>query len=218
MQEQTTAHFNMLEQEIRPNDVTCPRVLEAMTDLDRADFVGEELRGIAYAGLDLDIGYGQTMLSPLLQALLLQALELKPTENVLEVGTGNGYFTALMARLANHITSVEIIPELAQQAEQYLAKAEIDNVTVQVGDASQGWKLDERVDVIVLTAAVVTVPEEFKHALKVGGRMIAIVGEAPAMRVQLIHRVDEREWQEESLMETVIPPMINAEPKQEFEF
>lgn len=218
MQEQTTARFNMLEQEIRPNEVSCPRVLEAITDIDRVIFVSEEFKGIAYAGLELDIGYGQTMLSPLLQGQLLQALILKPTENVLEVGTGNGYFTALLARLANHVTSVEIIPELAEQAKLNLTEASIDNVTVETGDASQGWKLDDRIDVIVLTAAVVTVAEEFKNALKVGGRMLAIVGEGPAMKVQLIHRTNEWEWQTETVMETVIPPMINAEPKPEFEF
>lgn len=218
MQEQTTARFNMLEQEIRPNDVSCPRVIEAINDLDRANFVDEELQGLAYAGVDLDTGFGQIMLSPLIQARLLQILELKATENVLEVGTGNGYFTALLAQLAHHVTSVEIVPELAETAKQHLANADIENVSLQIGDASQGWKLDDRIDVIVLTAAVVTVPDEFKHALKVGGRMVAVVGEAPAMTVQLIHRINEWEWQTETVMETVIPPMINAEPKQKFEF
>lgn len=218
MQQQTTARFNMLEQEIRPNEVSCPRVLAAINSLDRADFVDEELKGIAYAGLDLDIGYGQTMLPPLLQARLLQALQLNPGEDVLEIGTGNGYFTALLASLAHHVTTVEIIPELAKEAEQYLSRVGVKNITLQVGDASHGWKLDDRIDVIVLTAAVVTVPDEFKHALKVGGRMLAIVGKPPAMNVQLIRRVSEYEWQEQTIMETVIPPMINAEPKPQFEF
>ncbi len=216
MQQQETAHFNMLEQQVRPNEIDNSRVLDAIREIDRISFVDEELTGLAYADVGLAMGYGQTMLPPLLQAKFLQALDIQPNEDVLEIGTGTGYFTALLAQLAHHVFSVEIVPELSAQAKQNLSA--FTNITLQVGDAAKSWQLDDRVDVIVATGAFADTPDELLNALKVGGRMLATIGEGPAMNVQLIHRVTEREWQSENVLETVIPYLINAEPKAEFEF
>jgi protein-L-isoaspartate(D-aspartate) O-methyltransferase len=213
-----TAHFNMLEQQVRPSDVLDPRVLTVLKDIVRTQFVAEEFSGLAYADTELPIGYGQTMLSPVLQGRLLQVLNIQPDEKILEIGTGNGYFTALLARLASSVMSVEIISELSVLAGRNLAKTGIDNVMLYVGDASRCWPLVDRVDVIVVTAAFVSVPSDYLQSLQVGGRMLAIVGKDQNMQVQLIQRSAEREWQTTTVFETVISAMINAEPKPEFEF
>ncbi len=212
------AHFNMLEQQVRPSDVLNPRVLDSFDKIDRKLFVEDYLVGLAYADTALPIGFGQVMLSPVTQGRMLQALDIKADETVLEIGTGNGYFTALLAQLAQQVISVEIVPELSAGAQHCLDKLNIKNVTLAVGDASKGWALPDRVDVIVITAAFVSVPEAYLHALNVGGRMLVVVGEETMMTAQLITRVSEREWQTESVFETVIPPMVNAEPQPEFEF
>lgn len=216
MQQQEIAQFNMLEQQVRPNEVDNTRVLDAIREIDRASFVDEKLVGLAYADTALAMGYGQTMLPPLLQAKILQAVDIQPNEVVLEIGTGTGYLTVLIAQLAQQVISVEIVPELSAQAQQNLAA--FNNISLQVGDASKGWQLDDRVDVIVATAAFVNTPDELLNLLNVGGRMLVAVGEAPAMNVQLIYRVTEREWQSKTVFETVMPHIINAEPKAKFEF
>ncbi len=218
MQYQDTAHFNMLEQELRPNEISNPRVLAAFNDINRGDFVDESLLGLAYAGMTLPIGHGQMMLPPLLQGKILQTLDIQADEDVLEIGTGTGYLTALLAQLAHHVTSVELYAELTKAAKQNLANYDINNVTLVTGDASRGWPLDERLDVIVLTAAFVDIPDTFLHNLKIGGRLLCFVGEAPVVSMQLIHRTAERDWHTETVLETVVPPMVNAEPETEFEF
>jgi protein-L-isoaspartate(D-aspartate) O-methyltransferase len=215
-QDLNKSHYNMIEQQVRPSDVLEPRVLAALSAIMREQFVGEDLASLAYADTALPLGYGQTMLSPVQEGRLLQVLDVQPDEDVLEIGTGSGYFTALLAQLAKQVTSVEIIAELSEQAQKNLGETE--NITLVVGDASQGWDLSDRVDVIIATAAFVSVPDRYKQALQVGGRMLAVVGVTPAMEVQLIQRVAERKWLTETVFETVIPAMINAEPKPEFEF
>jgi len=217
-QDQKNAHFNMLEQQVRPSDVLNPRVLDALDKIDRRQFVADYLVGLAYADTELPIGFNQVMLSPITQGRMLQALDIADHEKVLEIGTGNGYFTALLAQLAQHVTSVELIADLSQQAQEYLTKFDITNVSLEVGDASKGWALPDRVDVIVITAAFVTVPDAYFHALNIGGRMLAVVGQGSLMKAELITRVSEREWQTTTMFETVIPSIVNAEPQPQFEF
>jgi len=212
------AHFNMLEQQVRPSDVLDLHVLAALNDIKRIEFVDESFAGLAYADTELSIGFGQTMLSPVVEGRLLQVLDLQPNEEVLEIGTGSGYFTALLANLGKHVRTVELIPELSELAQQRIKQMGVDNVTFEMGDASHGWPLADRIEVIISTAAFVSVPESYKNNLKVGGRMVAVVGEAPFMTIQIIKRVTEWEWQTDVVYETVIPAMINAEPTPEFEF
>jgi len=212
------AHSNMVTQQVRPSDVLNPQVLTALQAVKREKFVAEELIDLAYADTQLTIGFDQFMLSPVIEGRMLQVLNIQPNEEVLELGTGTGYFTALLATLAKRVLSVELIPELSQLAQQNLDELGISNVNLAVGDASQEWSLIKRVDVIVATAAFVTVPNAYLQTLNVGGRMLAIVGTAPVMSALLIRRVSEREWQTETVFETVIPPMTNAEPKAEFNF
>lgn len=212
------AHSNMVAQQVRPGEVLDAKVLAAMTAIPRAHFVDTDITRLAYADTLLPIGCGQVMLSPIQEGRLLQALNLQSDEMVMELGTGSGYFTALLAQLAGQVISVEYFAELSEQAAQRLQQHGIENVSLQVGDAAKNWVLVDRIDAIVITAAYVTVPENYLHQLKVGGRLVVVTGEAPAMSVQLIRRVSERDWQTETLFETVIPAVINAEPKAEFKF
>lgn len=212
------AHSNMVAQQVRPGEVLDAKVLAAMTAIPRAHFVDTDMTRLAYADTLLPIGCGQVMLSPIQEGRLLQALNLQSDEMVMELGTGSGYFTALLAQLADQVISVEYFAELSEQAAQRLQQHGIENVSLQVGDAAKNWILADRIDAIVITAAYVTVPENYLHQLKVGGRLVVVTGEAPAMSVQLIRRVSERDWQTETLFETVIPAVINAEPKAEFKF
>jgi protein-L-isoaspartate(D-aspartate) O-methyltransferase len=216
--EPDTAHANMVNQQLRPNQVADARVLAAISDSPRENFLEPALKGLAYADVQLPIGCGQTMLSPMVEGRMLQALALQPDDTVLEIGTGSGYFTALLARLAAKVISVEYFETLSRQAQDRLLALGLHNIELAVGDAAKSWPLPERVDAIVITAAFVTLPEDFLNQLKVGGRLLAVVGKAPAMSVQLIQRISEREWQTRTLFETVIPAMIHAEPKAEFEF
>lgn len=218
MTELDRAHSNMVNQQVRPNEVLDARVLEAMSSVPRSLFVDPDMAGLAYADISLPIGEGQTMLPPTLEGRILQSLELKADETVLEIGTGSGYFTALLAKLAKHVITVDYFDSLSEQAKARLTALGIDNVTFEVGNAAHAWPLPDRIDAIVVTAAFASLPDEYRHALKVGGRMIAIVGKAPAMTVQLIERVGEWDWQTTALFETVVPSMIHAEPKAKFEF
>jgi protein-L-isoaspartate(D-aspartate) O-methyltransferase len=212
------AHFNMLEQQVRPSDVLNPRVLEALKNVARDQFVDDELSGIAYADTSLPIGYGQVMLPPVVQGRLLQAIDIQTEENVLEIGTGTGYLTAVLAQLANHITTVEIVAELSAMAKNNLEQATVTNVTCHIGDASHGWELANRIDVIFASASFEIVPDEYLQSLTVGGRMLVVVGKENSMAVQIIRRIAERAWQTDTVFETSIPAMINAEKQPEFKF
>ncbi|MDB2705604.1 protein-L-isoaspartate O-methyltransferase [Pseudomonadota bacterium] len=216
MTQQTNAHFNMLEQQVRPSDVLNPRVLSALEKVKRSEFVDVSLAGLAYADTELPIGYGQSILAPVLIGRMLQAVDVQQNEHVLEIGTGSGYVTALLEQLSAHVTTVEMIAELSGIAQQNLSH--LKTISFAIGDASKGWLLADRVDVIVSTAAFASVPDDYLQSLKVGGRMIAAVGEGEPMSVNVIRRVSEREWQTETMFETVIPVMINAEAKAEFKF
>lgn len=212
------AHSNMLVQQVRPGEVLDSQVLDVMAQIPRESFVEADFAALAYADTALPIGYGQYMLTPIQEGRFLQALQLTADDEVLEIGTGCGYFTALLAKLAKHVTTVELHAELSQAAETRLAALNIDNVSYQVGDAAKSWQTADRVDAVVVTAAFAALPDAYRHLLKVGGRMLVVVGEAPSMKVQLIRRSSEWDWASQTLFETVIPPVINAEPKPKFQF
>lgn len=214
----SSAHANMVWQQLRPNDVSDPGVLQVLQNTDRADFVSDSLKALAYADTQLPIGFGQHLWSPLQEARILQAMQLNKTDTVLEIGTGSGLYTAMLAQLAGKVLSVEIHPELSRSAQQRLNVLNLDNVTLQIGDACLGWPVAERVNAIVLTAAYPQVPEQYLQQLTIGGRLLAIVGEAPAMSVQRIIRTGETQWHTENLFETVVATMLGAEPKPEFAF
>ena len=212
------ARFNMVEQQIRPAEVLDPRVLELVSEMPREDFVPEKYKNLAFSDIHIPIGHGQTMLKPIQEARLLQALEIQPSDNVLEVGTGSGYMTALLAKLADRVVSVEIVPELAQQAKAKLQAHNIDNVIIETGDAANGWRKSAPYDVIVVTGSMPLMAETLKNQLATNGRMCITVGKEPVMTVFLVTRVGENQWREEALFETVIPTLQNVQQPEAFVF
>ncbi|MCC5797071.1 MAG: protein-L-isoaspartate O-methyltransferase [Methylophaga sp.] len=209
---------NMVMQQLRPNQISDAGILSALDAIDRSFFVDSAFAGLAFSEAELPIGEGQSMLSPLLEGRLLQALALQPQETVLEIGTGSGYFTALLSKLAYQVITLELNEDLLAAAQQRLAELDIDNVEFRCMDASRGVELSERIDAIVATAAFAIAPEACLHSLKVGGRMLVATGKAPAMQVQRITRINEWQWQTENLFETLMPMICHAEPKTEFVF
>jgi protein-L-isoaspartate(D-aspartate) O-methyltransferase len=187
-----------------------PRVLDLVGRMPREDFVPTAYRKLAFADMNIPLGHGQVMMPPKVEARLLQELEISPEEKILEVGTGSGYMTALLASFGAQVFSVEIIPEFSTQAAAKLAAHQIHNVTLEIGDAARGWDRHPPYDVIAITGSLPILPDSFRNSLKVGGRLIAIVGQFPAMEAKLIRRVDEWSFREASLFETVLPPLRNA--------
>jgi len=210
------ARFNMVEQQIRPADVLDQQVLDVLSKIPRENFVPEEYRNLAFADINVPLEHQQTMMTPIIEAKLLQALNIKPTDRVLEVGTGSGYLTALLASLASHVESVEYFSDLSAQAAKNLTNHKIENVTLEVGDAALGWEKCAPYDVIALTGSLPILPDSFKQSLAVGGRLYVIVGDSPVMESFLVVRVSDKEWLQECLIETDVPALLNAAQPQRF--
>ena len=215
-----TARFNMIEQQIRPWDVLDPAVLGLLAVVRREDFAPPAYRGLAFADMEIPLGAlpGQVMLAPSLEARMLQEIGLKNTDVVLEVGAGSGFMASLLAAKAEFVCSVEIDPEIADFARSNLGNAGVANVRVDTGDASQGWAEGAPYDAIVLSGSTPALPESLLRQLKVGGRLIAVVGNAPAMRMQCVTRCGDDEFQTRGVLETVLAPLVNAAPRRQFVF
>ena len=208
------ARFNMVEQQIRPWDVLDPNILDALFQIRRELFVPPALRALAFSDLDLPLEINavntrQTMLSPKMEARLAQELQLTANDCVLEIGTGSGYQAALLAHLAQQVTSIEIDPHLVVFAQQNLQMNNIDNVKVESGDGRNGWGSTEY-DAILLTGSVPTVPDALKYQLRIGGRMVVVVGEAPVMTACRITRSTAASFETVTLFETLIKPLRGA--------
>ena len=214
------ARFNMIEQQIRPWNVLDPTVLQLLSIVRREDFVPEAQRPLAFADLEIPLGAkpGQTLLAPKIEARMLQELALRNTDTVLEIGSGSGYMAALLAAKAEFVYSVDIDPAMVDMARRNLAKAGVANVSVDLGDAAQGWPLYAPYDAIVVSASMPVLPEALLRQLKIGGRLVAIVGEMPAMQVQLVTRSDENAFTTTVVFETVAAPLINAPQHEKFVF
>lgn len=204
------ARFNMVEQQIRTWEVLNDRVLNILRDVPRERFVPAQYRKLAFADLGIPLPHDQVMLEPKVEARILQALDPQESEQALEIGTGTGYLAACLARMSAHVTSVDIYPEFKEMAQANLAAQGIANVTLETGDAAQGWKDGRRYDVIAVTASLPEMHRGFHESLSVGGRLFLIVGTTPIMEALLITRIDEDQWLQESLFETSTPALINA--------
>ena len=212
------AKTNMIKQQIRTYGVTDATIIHLFQDIDRAAFVNPEHQDLAYADMMLPIGKDQMMLSPTDQARMLQILKIKPHETVLEVGTGNGFLTALLAKLASEVISVELQAALSSEAAAHLQRLNINNVKLQTGNAANGWKLEAPVDVIVITGSLPFLPTSFKACIKEQGRILAILGNRPAaMQVSLITRSKD-DYKVESLFETDVPALEKALQLERFIF
>lgn len=215
------ARETMVEQQVRPWDVLDARVLETLSTVPRDAFVPEEYRALAYTDLPLPIGHGQTMMKPVVEGRMLQALEIAPGDDVLEIGTGSGFITACLARLARDVVSLEIHPELATAAHARLAQHGYDNnVRIEVADVF-AWNTERRFDAICVTAAVDSIPSRFTDWLRPGGRLFVIRGRSPVMEAVCVRAPAEGDVNAariESLFETDVPYLAGAAPVAEFQF
>jgi len=212
-----SARRQMIDQQVRAWDVLDDRVLGILAEVPRERFVPEAYRDVAFADTAIPLGHGQCMLPPKIEGRILQALAPGRSDEVLEVGTGSGFFAACLARLSRHVRTLEIHPDFSRDASRALSDLSVTNVTVDTADAS---KLDESglYDVIALTASLPVYDPRFERALRPGGRLFVVVGRAPVMEARLVTRVGDDQWVSEALFETVIPPMINAIQPEAFRF
>ncbi len=208
--------FNMIEQQIRTWDVLDSRVLDLLRKVKREQFVPPTRQAMAFMDIEIPLGHGAFMWQPKIEARVLQELKVKGSDEVLEVGSGSGYFAALLSRLARRVTTVEIVPELHAFAGKNLAAHHIDNVQLQLGDAARGWT--GSYDVIVLTGSVPLLAETFQNSLKPGGRLFAIVGDAPAMQATLITCTAPGKFAHTALFETNVAPLQHAPQPERFVF
>jgi protein-L-isoaspartate(D-aspartate) O-methyltransferase len=212
------ARFNMIEQQIRPWDVLDPAVLSLLAVVKREDFVPEACRSMAFMDTEIPLPEGQCMLAPRVEARLLQELQLQRHESVLEIGAGSGFMAALLAHRSRQVISLEILPALAQMAQHNLRGAAVMNAMVRCVDGSGGLPGEAPFDAIVLSGSVAAVPQPLLEQLKVGGRLLAIVGNEPVMRARLYRRADDTSWSHEDLFDTVAPRLRGFPEAQRFSF
>jgi protein-L-isoaspartate(D-aspartate) O-methyltransferase len=209
------ARHNMIEQQVRPWDVLDSRVLEALSALRREDFVPQSQRNLAFADVDLPLGHGEIMLRPVLEGRLLQAASPLRSENVLEIGTGSGFFTACLARLAASVVSLEQYEDFADAARTRLHAANARGVKIEVTDAVREFRASEAFDVMVVTGAVHALPQHWRGWIRPGGRIVAFVGDSPAQRAMMFTRAGDA-WTEQVLFETDLPYLRHAAPPLRF--
>ena len=211
------ARFNMIEQQIRPWEVLDQRVLDLIAAIPREDFVPDPFRRLAFSDTQVPLGHGEVMMAPKVEARLLQSLQIGAGDTALEIGTGSGYLTALLAASAATVTSVDIHTDFTASATARLRRHGIKNITLQTGDAATGWG-GERYDVIAVTGSLPVLPDSLPAQLRVGGRLFVIAGSAPVMEALLVTRLDEDAFSREALFETTIPPLVGAPSAEKFRF
>jgi protein-L-isoaspartate(D-aspartate) O-methyltransferase len=212
------ARYNMVEQQIRPWDVLDQDVLNLLFKIRREDFVPEAHRALAFVDMEIPLGHGQAMWTPKLEARVIQELAIRPTDRVLEIGTGSGYLTALLAMNAADVVSVEIDPEFSVAAGNKLRAHGIENVALHVADAARDWPDDGSFDVIVLTGSTPLLSGAFRNRLRTGGRLFAIIGSAPVMQAQLITCTAPGAFRSVTLFETCVTELVNAPQPTAFVF
>jgi protein-L-isoaspartate(D-aspartate) O-methyltransferase len=212
------ARFNMIEQQIRPWDVLDPGVLALLAVVRREDFVRAAFRSMAFMDTELPLPDGQCMLAPRVEARLLQELQLQRHESVLEIGAGSGFMAALLAHRSRQVVSLEISEALTRMAQDNLRRAAVMNAAVRCADGSAGLSGEAPFDAIVLSGSVAAVPQALLDQLKVGGRLIAIVGDEPVMRARLFRRADASSWSQTDLFDTVAPRLRGFPESERFSF
>jgi protein-L-isoaspartate(D-aspartate) O-methyltransferase len=212
------ARFNMVEQQLRPWNVHDQDILDLPYMVPREEFVPPALRELAFADMEIPIGEGETMWAPKIEARAMQALEVHKSDRVLEVGTGSGYLTALLAHRAAQVVSVELRPGLAAFGRANLERYGADNVVLEIGDAARGWPGRAPYDVIVLTGSVPLLPKGILEQLAPGGRLFAVVGEAPLMTATLVRCLAPGSLRGTELFETILAPLAHCEQPARFRF
>jgi len=212
------ARHNMVEQQIRPWEVLDQDILDLLYAVPREEFVPPAFRNLAFTDMEIPLGEGERMWAPKLEARVLQALAVQRNERVLEVGTGSGYLTALLAHRAAHVYSVEIRPALAHFGRANLARLGRANVTVEVGDGACGYSKWAPYDVIVLTGSTPIVPQSLLDDVAPGGRLFAVVGDAPVMAARVFSCAAPGAYRTADLFETVVAPLAHCVQPERFRF
>jgi protein-L-isoaspartate(D-aspartate) O-methyltransferase len=212
------ARFNMIEQQIRPWNVLDQDILDLLHVVKREQFVPAAYQNLAFADAEIPLPAGEAMLAPKYEARILQEVVAKKHETVLEIGTGSGYMAALLAHRAGRVVTVEINPETKKLAEQNLARAGVSNVTVELGNGAEGWPQGAPYDLIVVSGALEVLPEALLQQVKVGGRIGAIVGQAPAMEFVIVTRTGENAFSSVKIFETNVKYLTGAPTPSHFQF
>ncbi len=212
------ARFNMVQQQIRPWEVLDRRVLEVMQQIPRHHFVPEAYRGLAYADIEIPIGQGQHMMFPRVEGRLLETLNIRPGDRILEIGTGSGYLTACLAKLGGRVISLDIHPEFTAQARGKLDALGIRNVELRTGDGLAGHIEGAPFDAIAVTGSLPAIPESLERQINLDGRLFAVIGRPPTMEATLVVRVGEEEWRSEGVFETILAPLENVPGENRFRF
>ncbi len=211
------ARRQMIEQQVRAWDVLDATVLSGLQEVPRELFVAEGFEALAFADAEIPIGHGQMMMSPTIEGRVLQALGLVGGENVLEIGTGSGFLTAVLATMSAHVTSIDIHQDFLDAAQQRLAECGIDNVDLVKMDGTQELP-DGTFDAIAVTGSMQSFDSRLVDVLNPGGRLFVIVGDSPVMSARRVTRFDEDNWQSDTLFETDLAPLINAALPPQFSF
>lgn len=212
------ARFNMIEQQIRPWEVLDQRVLDTIAAVPRERFVPERYRHLAFADLEIPLGHDQFMMAPKVEARMLQSLEIRDDDLILEIGTGSGYVTACLARLGRSVDSVDIFADFTESARAKLEAEGIRNVMLETGDAAHGWNQGQEYDVIAVTGSLPEYVTDFERQLAVGGRLFVVVGEPPVMEAMLVRRVREEEFHRTPVFETCLRPLLHVSRRPRFAF
>lgn len=212
------ARFNMIEQQIRPWDVLDADVLQLLSEVKREDFVPLAHKVLAFADLEIPLGHGQTMLPPRVEARMLQDAAIQKTDKVLEIGSGSGYMAAMLAHQAHRVITLEINPDLVRMARDNLQKSGVTNVEVRQFDGAKGTPAESPFDVIMLSGSVAVVPSALLAQLKVGGRLVAIVGDEPVMRATVVTRTSETDYKTTQPWDTMAPRLQNFPEPDRFTF
>ncbi|MCD6026561.1 MAG: protein-L-isoaspartate O-methyltransferase [Solimicrobium sp.] len=212
------ARFNMIEQQIRPWNVLDSHVLELLTLVKREKFLPEHQQSLAFMDTELPLADGSMMLSPKMEARIVQEVAIKEHETALVVGAGTGYLPALLAFRARHVTCIESSPDVFAVANRNLQSQGIMKVSLAKGEAANGWPQDAPYDVIVMTGSLQVLPEELKQQLKIGGRLFVTLGNAPIMTAYLITRTTDTDFACKPLFETSISPLPHVEHLSTFSF
>ncbi|MGR8947175.1 MAG: protein-L-isoaspartate O-methyltransferase family protein [Gammaproteobacteria bacterium] len=212
------ARLNMVEQQRRPWEVLDQRVLDTILESPRDSFVPDDYQGIAYSDTRIPIGHGETMMSPKVEGRLLQALDIQAHERGLEIGTGTGYLTSLLARFASHVTSVDIYEDFTAAARHRLAMHGVSNVDLLTANACEGVTGTGPFDFIAVTGAMATENPGLREQLAIGGRLFVVIGKPPIMEARLIERTSDSVFAEQTLFETDLKYLVGAEAPAEFSF
>lgn len=210
------AHSNMVYNQVRGWDVVDVRVLETLSAIPREAFVPTAWRPMAFADLAIPLGHGETMMKPVVEGRMLQALQLLPSEQVLEIGTGSGFITACLAHLAEHVTSLELREDFTEQAAKSLAEQQLRNITLQTADAVNTWQPERHFDAIAVTGAVASIPARWQDWLAPDGRMFVIHGQEPIMCASIYRNDPAGQIIGESLFDTCLPYLAHAGPAPDY--